>query len=172
MIGRQTFERKHGTAERWDTCDCDDCLAGLDAAGIPVPAHMAGHSILPLLGGRSVPDWPEEVFAQISESQTGRCVRTHRWKYSVVRPEKDEQGAFVSQAHSEVYEDQFLYDLLADPWELKNLIGLTTHKPVVNVMRQRLIRHMAAIGEPSFQFVDAPPRAPFQERVTPDEYQQ
>lgn len=144
----------------------------LEAAGIPVPTHMAGHSIMPLLGGRAVPDWPEDVFGQISESQTGRCVRTHRWKYSVVRPEKDEHGAFVSQAHSDIYEDHFLYDLQADPWELKNLIGLTTHKPVVDVMRQRLIRHMAAIGEPSFQFVDAPPRAPFQERVTAEEYQQ
>ena len=39
MIGRQTFERKHGTAERWDTCDCEECLAGLDAAGIPFPTE-------------------------------------------------------------------------------------------------------------------------------------
>ena len=24
---RDTFQAKHGTTERWDTCDCTDCVA-------------------------------------------------------------------------------------------------------------------------------------------------
>lgn len=28
LIGRQTFEPKHGTAARWDICDCGDCVEG------------------------------------------------------------------------------------------------------------------------------------------------
>ena len=34
MIG-PTFRPKHGTAERWNACDCDECLDGL---GVPAPA--------------------------------------------------------------------------------------------------------------------------------------
>jgi arylsulfatase A-like enzyme len=141
----------------------------LDAAGIAVPAHLAGRSILPLLGSRSAPDWPEEVFAQISESQTGRCVRTHRWKYSVSCPDRNADGSPVSQAAADTYADEFLYDLLADPWELNNLIGLTTHQPVVAKMRERLVRRMTAIGEAAPRFVDAPVRAPFQQKLLPGE---
>lgn len=132
----------------------------LAAAGLPVPPHMAGRSILPLIGGRPAPDWPEEVFAQISESHTGRCVRTHRWKYSVSCPEQSADGQPVSRAASEVYEDAFLYDLQADPWELNNLIGLTSHAAVVEEMRARLIRRMTAVGESVPRFIDATPREP------------
>jgi len=144
----------------------------LDAAGIAVPAHMAGRSILPLLGGRPSPDWPEEIFAQISESQTGRCVRTHRWKYSVRAPGEDAEGKPVSLASSEVYVDDFLYDLLADPWELNNLIGYPTHRAVVDKMRERLVRRMTAVGEAAPRFIDAPARPPFQQKVSADEISQ
>lgn len=141
----------------------------LAAAGLPVPPHLSGRSILPLLGGRPAPDWPDEVFAQISESQTGRCIRTQRWKYSVRCPETDPAGQPVSRAGAEVYADDFLYDLEADPWELNNLIGLSTHAAVVARMRERLIRRMTAIGESVPRILDAPTRAPFQQRVSSDE---
>jgi hypothetical protein len=52
---------------------------------------MAGRSLVPLV--RRDPDalavWPDDVFFQISESQVGRGVRTHRWKYSVSAPDKN-----------------------------------------------------------------------------------
>ena len=60
------------------------CPTLLDAAGIDVPAHMQGRSLLPLLKGVS-DEWPEEVFVQISEAQTGRAVRTQRWKCESMR---------------------------------------------------------------------------------------
>lgn len=43
MIGRQTFERKHGTAERWHVCDCEECLAGLGVVTCPAP--LQGHDV-------------------------------------------------------------------------------------------------------------------------------
>lgn len=31
LLGRQVFQPKHGTAERWYVCDCADCVRGLEA---------------------------------------------------------------------------------------------------------------------------------------------
>lgn len=114
----------------------------LDAAGLPVPKEMQGRSVLPLLRGDNE-GWPEEVFVQISESEVGRAVRTRRWKYGVVAPEKDPW----EDASSDQYVEQYLYDLEADPYELNNLIGLKSHQEVAGIMRQRLLRRMVEAGE-------------------------
>jgi arylsulfatase A-like enzyme len=137
----------------------------LDAAGIAVPPELPGRSLLPLAQKRLAHAWPEEVLVQISESQTGRCVRTARWKYSVRAPGLDPQGGPVVQAASDVYEDDCLYDLLADPWEQTNLIGLPPFGPIVSDLRARLVRRMTAIGETEPRFIDAPTRDPGQRRI-------
>jgi arylsulfatase A-like enzyme len=136
----------------------------LDAAGLPVPEIMQGRSLLPLLRGERA-GWPDEVFLQISEAQVGRAVRTQRWKYSVVAPDKlgEEDPA------SDHYTEEFLYDLQADPYEMANLIGLESHQEVAAVMRQRLIRRMAAAGEAVPTITTAPPRRSGQRRVLPGE---
>jgi arylsulfatase A-like enzyme len=124
----------------------------LDAAGLPIPEQMAGRSILKLLNGAT--DWPEEMFVQISESQVGRAVRTQRWKYSVSVPD----GDGWNQSGSETYTEEFLYDLLADPYELNNLIGLESHQEVSQVMRERLARRMVEAGEAAPTIQPAPKR--------------
>ena len=115
----------------------------LDAAGLEVPAEMQGRSIMPLVRGET-DDWPEEVFVQISEAQVGRAVRTQRWKYGVDAPNK---SGGSRDAGSDRYVEQYLYDLQADPYELRNLVGLQSHEPVTAVMRERLIRRMLDAGE-------------------------
>jgi len=114
----------------------------LDAAGIAIPEHMQGRSALPLVRGES-DGWPEELFLQISEAQVRRAVRTHRWKYSVVAPDKNGW----QDPCSDHYMEEFLYDLGADPYELTNLVGLESHAEVAAVMRERLIRRMVEAGE-------------------------
>ena len=113
----------------------------LDAAGINVPDTMQGRSVLPLVR-RQAADWKEEVFVQISESQTGRAVRTGRWKYSVEAPEGAADGG-----RSDLYKEAFLYDLEADPYELVNRINNEAFRPVADVMRARLVRRMVEAGE-------------------------
>lgn len=140
----------------------------LDSAGLDLPREMAGRSILPLLGNSNHP-WPGEVFVQISESQTGRAVRTPRWKYSVRCPDTDDNGDPVSRMSADTWVDDCLYDLKADPWELTNLAGYTSHAGVVKVLRERLARRMVAIGEVPPRFVDAPPVQPFEHVVTAEE---
>lgn len=136
----------------------------LDAAGLPVPPEMEGRSIMPLVR-RQMVQWPQEVFLQISESQVGRCVRTRRWKYSVVAPHRD--GGRDPDA--ERYVEEFLYDLEADPYELTNLIGLESHQETAAVLRERLIRRMVEAGEAAPEIVPAPSRPSGQRRVSPEE---
>jgi arylsulfatase A-like enzyme len=114
----------------------------LDAAGIPVPESMQGRSILPLAQKKSV-DWPKEAFIQISESEVGRAIRTNRWKYSVHAPDKNAW----QDAASDVYEEQFLYDLHADPHELSNLIGVESYASITAELRERLIARIIEAGE-------------------------
>ena len=136
----------------------------LDAAGIPVPEEMQGRSILPLTRGETE-GWPEEVFVQISEAQVGRAVRTHRWKYGVAAP----GGRRAQGAGSDVYAEESLYDLQADPYELANLIGRESHQEVAAVMRERLIRRMVEAGEEAPTIEAAATQASGQRRVSPEE---
>ena len=116
----------------------------LDAAGLPVPDETQGRSVLPLLEGERE-GWPEEVLVQISESQVGRAIRTRRWKYCVVAPEADPK----EDSASERYVEDGLYDLKADPYELRNLAGLRSHRDVTDTLKQHLISRMVEIGEPN-----------------------
>ena len=139
----------------------------LDVAGIPVPEEMQGRSILPLLHGSTI-DWPTEHFTQISESQVGRSVRTGRWKYIVTAPDAD--GWYDSGA--ERYVEQALYDLQADPYELTNLVGVTSHRAVANRLAERLKARMTAAGEALPEIVPAPERPAGQRVVQPHEIEQ
>ena len=138
----------------------------LEACGLPVPAEMQGRSVLPLLRGRET-EWPQEVFVQISESQVARAVRTRRWKYCVSAPGKDARKAPASDQ----YVEESLYDLEHDPHELVNLIQMESHRPVAEVMRQRLLRRMAEAGESPAEIVSAPVKKSGQRRVRPEETQ-
>jgi arylsulfatase A-like enzyme len=139
----------------------------LDAAGIDVPVHFEGRSILPLLRGERE-GWPEEVFLQISESQVGRAIRTRRWKYSVVAPGKDGW----EDSGSENYQEEFLFDLQADPYELHNRIELESHQEVAEILRARLIQRMGAAGEKQPVIEPAPRKPSFQFKVSSEEANQ
>ena len=94
------------------------------------PARDAGALDPAARCGASAHGWPEEVFIQISESQVGRAIRTQRWKYGVDAPDKDGWR----DPGSDRYVEEFLYDLVADPYELTNLIGLQSHAEVADCL--------------------------------------
>ncbi len=139
----------------------------LDSAGLPIPHTMQGRSTVPLVRGEAI-DWPEEAFIQISESQVGRAVRTKRWKYGVDAPGKN--GG--QDAGSDRYEEQYLYDLEVDPYELTNLIGRSSHVEVADIMRTRLIRRMVEAGEAAPEIVPAVVKGHGQRSITAAEARQ
>ncbi|MEX1016553.1 MAG: sulfatase-like hydrolase/transferase [Phycisphaeraceae bacterium] len=127
----------------------------LDACGIDVPETMEGRSIMPLVR-RQATDWPDDVFVQISESQTGRAVRTKRWKYAVAVPEAGVGGKLP---RGERYVETHLYDLQYDPHELRNLVTSKAHAQVREVMRDRLLRRIRDVEqyEPAIDLAEARP---------------
>lgn len=136
----------------------------LDAAGIAIPPEMQGRSLLPLTRGQ-VAEWPDEAFVQISESEVARAVRTQRWKYGVVAPGKDPNR----DSCADLYEEKYLYDLMADPYELTNLVGQESHREVAVIMGDRLKRRMVEAGEQIPEIRPAPARKSGQRRVSPEE---
>ncbi|MFW6132561.1 MAG: sulfatase-like hydrolase/transferase, partial [Planctomycetota bacterium] len=114
----------------------------LAAGNVDVPRTMRGRALQPHAAGPAPDDWPDDVFAQISESHCGRTVRTRRWKYSVRAPDKT-----GLDPDSEVYVEDFLYDLEADPHERDNRVTDPALAEVRAEMADRLKRRMTAVGE-------------------------
>ncbi len=133
----------------------------LEVAGIDIPDTMDGRSLLPLVDPTREPLAREHIYAQISEAEVGRCVRTHRWKYGIVDPDAgDGWAAFPKEKYREAY----LYDLENDPHELCNLIGLETFAAVANHMRERLLTSMWDAGEPLYP-IEPASRGPAGQRM-------
>ncbi len=114
----------------------------LDIAGIEIPNYMRGKSILPL-ANKTSKTWTDAVLIQISESQVARAIRTKRWKYCVIAPDKHP----FTDKDSDVYIESELYDMNADPYEQNNLIGLESLSDEICELRKCLIRKMQEAGE-------------------------
>lgn len=110
----------------------------LDLAGVKVPAHYHGRSVVPFLRGETIDNWREEIFIQISEAQVGRAICNGQYKYSVSDPELDG----VRDMRSFHYKEEFLYDLLTDPDESHNLILKPEYETVRSDLRKRLIENI------------------------------
>ncbi|MEM7131637.1 MAG: sulfatase-like hydrolase/transferase [Chloroflexota bacterium] len=95
-------------------------------AGGQLTEAVDGKSLAPLMLGETVSDWPDSVYCESHGEVWGyfsqRMVRTKRWKYVYAAHTKDE-----------------LYDLQADPAELKNLIDNPAFADVLSEMKARLI---------------------------------
>ena len=109
----------------------------LAAADINIPAEFRGRPLQGLVDRSACESWPDHVFIQISETHTGRAVRTSRWKYEIGYGPDDEP----------VYRELFLYDLDADPFERNNLVGDPAYTDVRLDLLQKIRLRMEACGE-------------------------
>ena len=113
----------------------------LDIGGVPVPEQYQGRSLLPLVRGEAK-DWPEAVFAQISEAETGRCVRTKDFLYSVTAPE-----FHYDEPASDVYVEDKFYVLADDPHERRNLVTDPKWSGKRAELREILFKFLEKAGE-------------------------
>ena len=106
----------------------------LTLAGVDVGGAMIGENLLDVVEKKS-DNRPNEIFAQISESRVGRCIRTARYTYSVYAPGVNGGEA----AASDRYADDFLYDMEQDPHQLNNVVTDPAYAQVKAELRARLL---------------------------------
>ena len=106
----------------------------LALAGVDVGDAMIGENLLDVVEKKS-DNRPNEIFAQISESRVGRCIRTARYTYSVYAPGVNGGEA----AASDRYADDFLYDMEQDPHQLNNVVTDPAYAQVKAELRARLL---------------------------------
>lgn len=109
----------------------------LAMAGVNVGDKMIGEDLKVVADGKAE-NRKNYVYAQISESRVGRCIHTEDYLYAVYAPGL--KGGTVGA--SDYYEDDFLYDLKKDPYELKNVIRDQEYRVVKLQMRQMLIKEI------------------------------
>jgi arylsulfatase A-like enzyme len=123
----------------------------LEAAGAAIPDSVQGKSFFPLLrdaGARAA--WPNAELIQISESMTGRAVRTRDWTYCVADP-----TGMTNEPTSTNYHEYQLYDQRNDPHELVNLAGRKQYRDKSDELRDQLKKLMVAAGEADPDIVPA-----------------
>ncbi len=122
----------------------------LDAVNVPVPPSMQGKSAMPIVENGEAAAPRDEVFIQISESMTGRALRTPQWTYVVATPDGK------SQQSAPRYVEYQLYDLFADPDQLVNLAGRRETREVSARLRERLRARIVEAGEEPAEIVPPP----------------
>ncbi len=106
----------------------------LALAGVDVGDAMIGENLLDVVEEKD-DNRPNEIFAQISESRVGRCIRTARYTYSVYAPGVN--GGIAAGADR--YADDFLYDMEKDPHQLNNVVADPAYVSVKEELRARLL---------------------------------
>ena len=113
----------------------------LRCAGVEPSWKMSGQALQDRMDSKEENE--NEIFAQISESEVGRLIRTKNWKYSITAKDKD--GWL--DARGDVYFESHLYDLKNDPHELNNLVKSPEHENIRAVLAEKIKVKMKEVGE-------------------------
>jgi len=128
----------------------------LAALGLPIPSFMQGRNFLPLLNDANArASWRNEIFIQISESETARAIRTPEWTYVALAPDANPS----TDSGSMDYRDYQLYNNSADSAQIVNLagradppalihyVGNHSIRKITDELRERLQARMEEAGE-------------------------
>jgi arylsulfatase A-like enzyme len=121
---------KPGSVQQALTINTDFAPTFLDAAGLDTPKDMQGRSLLPLLKGEHPEDWRTSMYYRYYHDPGHHNTRAH---YGV-----------RTETHKLIYywkKDQWeLFDLRADPNEMKNIYDDPAQKPLVAKLKTELYR--------------------------------
>ena len=129
MLVRYPRLARAGTSANQMVTNLDIAPTFLELAGVPVPSHMQGLSMVPLLKGETPSRWRKDWLYEYYEFPGShnvakhRGVRTDRYKYI---------------HYYEAPEEFELYDLQNDPGELRNLYGDASRASLLADLRNRL----------------------------------
>jgi arylsulfatase A-like enzyme len=126
-----------GTVRDEMVLDTDVAPTLLDLAGVPVPAHMQGKSVLPLATA-SDPSFRKEWYYEYYEWPNPESVRPHRG----IRTERYKLIHYVMEP-----QEFELYDLAADPGEMQNLYGQPQYQALQQDLLNRLEKLRAEVPE-------------------------
>ncbi len=99
----------------------------LEAAGIPIPYHLQGRSLLKALEGQAFAGRE----SALTEGEGGKSLRTARYRY-------------VSYADGQ----ELLFDLEEDPHGYHNLANEPAHSQTLAEMRHQMLQHLIQIERP------------------------
>ncbi|MFW5830002.1 MAG: sulfatase/phosphatase domain-containing protein, partial [Planctomycetota bacterium] len=124
----------------------------LDWAELPVPNYMQGRSFRPNCRGETPSDWTDCAYHRYWMNQDGihnayahYGIRTHRYKLIYwYNEDLEEEGATPAGDPAREWE---LFDLEADPLELRNVHDDPQYAEAVRSMRARLDAEMLRIGD-------------------------
>ncbi len=102
----------------------------LDAAGVAIPADMQGKSLVPLLEGQTPADWQKSLYYHYYEYPAVHMVHRH---YGV----RTDRYKLINFYHLGEWE---LYDLKADPRELKSCYNDPAYADVAKELTDELAR--------------------------------
>lgn len=122
----------------------------LAMAGIDVGSDMIGEDLKIVAEGKTS-HRKNRIFAQISESRVGRCIRTEKFLYSVYAPYKH-GGEYMD---SDLYEEDFLYDLNKDPFQINNIVKDKKYEKQRKNLKEQLIEEMIKAGEKKPKIIPA-----------------
>jgi arylsulfatase A-like enzyme len=133
----------------------------LDVAGLPAPAEMQGHSLVPLLRGEAPADWRKSLYYHYYEYPVPHRVRPH---YGVVT----DRYKLVHYYKPDIDEWELL-DREKDPLEVKNFFADPEYADTVAELKSELQRLREEVGD-----TEEPPRSaygqqPFESEKGPEE---
>lgn len=132
---------KPGSVNAQLTSVVDFAETFLEAAGIPIPTEMQGQSLVPLLAGKSPPDWRKSFYYHYYEYPVPHHVRPH---YGVVTDRY--KLVHFYKPDVDYWE---LYDREKDPQEMRSFYDDPAYASVVTELKQEVTRLQTELKVPA-----------------------
>lgn len=131
---------KPGTVNANLTSTLDFAETFLEAAGLPVPSDMQGHSLMPLLKGKTPTTWRKSFYYHYYEFPGSHSVAKH---YGIVT------GRYKLVHFYDVQNPYWeLFDLKTDPREMKNVYDSQEYAAAKAELNTELTKQRAALQVP------------------------